>query len=234
MYMKDVLKFDIKQNGLYLMLPHIIIIIFSPVVAQLADTMRRKHILSTVAVRKISQSISNFVSAALVVSLSFVDHDSRFIAVGIFVVMTTTQGVFDRVGIFVNPQDIAPRYSGEVFGITNTAATLSGIIAPTVCGILTPNGTADEWKVVFYIAAAILAVGGIVFCVFAEGEILPWARDEGYTVAKCTTVDVADAQPAPAAAEHKDFDEFTDNVHKDEAINATNADRLAYEAKPNL
>jgi hypothetical protein len=37
------------------------------------------------------------------------------------------------------------RYAGEVFGIVNTIGTLSGIIAPIIVSILTPN---VSWSVV--------------------------------------------------------------------------------------
>lgn len=40
-------------------------------------------------------------------------------------------------GFILTANDIAPAYSGIVFGISNTFATLSGILGPYVVGVLT-------------------------------------------------------------------------------------------------
>lgn len=42
-------------------------------------------------------------------------------------------------GFGVNMLDIAPMYSGLLMGISNCVATLPGMIAPLVAGVLTPN-----------------------------------------------------------------------------------------------
>lgn len=42
-------------------------------------------------------------------------------------------------GHLVNINDIAGPYSGILFGISNTIATVPGIISPYVAGLLTPH-----------------------------------------------------------------------------------------------
>ena len=42
-------------------------------------------------------------------------------------------------GYAVNHLDIGARYAGVLMAITNTAATMSGIVAPYIVGILTNN-----------------------------------------------------------------------------------------------
>ena len=39
----------------------------------------------------------------------------------------------------INHLDIAPRYAGVLIGITNTAATIPGMVGPYVVGYLTNN-----------------------------------------------------------------------------------------------
>ena len=46
---------------------------------------------------------------------------------------------FQYSGVMVNHVDIAPQYAGVLFGISNTAATLPGIAAPYVIGVITSN-----------------------------------------------------------------------------------------------
>lgn len=63
----------------------------------------------------------------------------------------------------MNHNDFAPKYSGVLFGITNTFATIPGMIAPIVAGALTPNDTSEEWRNVFYVCAAFCILGTLVF-----------------------------------------------------------------------
>ena len=42
-------------------------------------------------------------------------------------------------GFAVNHLDIAPRYASILFGITNTSATIPGILSPLLVGYLTEN-----------------------------------------------------------------------------------------------
>ncbi len=53
--------------------------------------------------------------------------------------ITIAQGVsgFQYSGFVVNHVDIAPRFAGTLFGISNTFATISGIAAPSVAAALT-------------------------------------------------------------------------------------------------
>jgi ACS family sodium-dependent inorganic phosphate cotransporter-like MFS transporter 5 len=46
---------------------------------------------------------------------------------------------FLYAGFVVNHMDIAPRYAGTLFGISNTVATLSGIAAPYVAMAVAPD-----------------------------------------------------------------------------------------------
>jgi len=38
------------------------------------------------------------------------------------------------------------------------------------------QSTQAEWRVVFYLSAAIYLLGAIVFTIFGDGEIQPWVR----------------------------------------------------------
>lgn len=61
-------------------------------------------------------------------------------------------------------------------GISNTFATIPGIVSPTLTGYLVQNQTAEEWRLVFYISAGIYLVGCVVYWFWASGEVQPWAR----------------------------------------------------------
>lgn len=200
LYMRDVLKFDIKQNGTFLILPYIIDIIVTPFVSKLADYLRAKRILSTVVVRKVYQSTSCLVCSILLISLSFIDYDRRYVAVGLLCLIYPFQNLY-RSGYAVNLQDIAPKFAGEIFGITNTAGTICGIVSPVIVGALTTHGTKQEWQAVFYISAGFFIFGGVIFAIFARGEIQPWADPIKAQVLLVN--DVASVENGAVSAEEK-------------------------------
>ncbi|VDI83016.1 Hypothetical predicted protein [Mytilus galloprovincialis] len=64
------------------------------------------------------------------------DHRDMAVAFLSLAVMFTG---LNRAAFIVNHNDFAPKYAGVLFGITNTFATVPGMIAPIVAGALTPN-----------------------------------------------------------------------------------------------
>ena len=85
---------------------------------------------------------------------------------------------FHFSGFFINHGDIAPQFAGTLFGISNTFATLGGIIAPVVVSAMTPHGTRQEWQSAFYVAAAIYCFGALFYILMGSGEIQDWAKCE--------------------------------------------------------
>ena len=86
--------------------------------------------------------------------------------------------------------DIAPAYAGIISGISNTFATIPGIISPYVVGALTEkvcifiskyryvfciNQDPNNWRIVFFICASIYITGAIVFLFIGSSELQPWA-----------------------------------------------------------
>ena len=79
--------------------------------------------------------------------------------------------VFGAAGIgghSVHYMDIGPKYSSTLMGITNTFATLPGIIAVYITGyILQATGS---WDLVFIMTAGATLFGMIFYLIFASGE----------------------------------------------------------------
>ena len=61
-------------------------------------------------------------------------------------------------------------------GLTSAIGSLGITAAPHVVSLLTTQGgTRSEWQNVFYIEAAVYALGAVVFVVFGSGERQSWA-----------------------------------------------------------
>ncbi|CAH1800936.1 unnamed protein product [Owenia fusiformis] len=177
LYMRDVLKFDIRSNGFLSALPYICMWVFSVICGQVADLIREKEYLSTEATRKVFQTIGFVGPAIFMLATGFMDCDRRYLAVAFLTIGVTLTGAV-RSAYLINHVDVAPRFAGVLFGITNTAATLPGIFSPMIVGAITTNGTAAEWQVVFYICTGFYLFGLLVFLIFAKGEVQDWAKGE--------------------------------------------------------
>lgn len=179
-YMKEVLKFDIKSNGVYSMIPYLVFWVFIIVSGVFADHLISKEILTISATRKLCCCIGMFVPALFLVILGFMDCFQQTIAVVLLTLSLAFCG-FQFSSFFVNHGDIGPRYAGTIFGITNMGASVPGILAPYVVGAITPNKTQEEWRTAFYIAAGVYCLGAIAYIILAKGEVQAWAEyhDEG-------------------------------------------------------
>lgn len=91
----------------------------------------------------------------------------------------------------VNALDLSPNYAGTLMGITNGIGALTGIAAvclgsdfatklyifslqPYLVGILTPNRTLTEWRMVFFISCGFLVLTNMVYIIFATGKTQSW------------------------------------------------------------
>ncbi|KAM9018777.1 sialin isoform 4-T4 [Ara ararauna] len=172
-YMKEILRFDAQENGFLSALPYFgcwLCIILS---GQIADYLRQNQNLSTVCVRKCFTLIGMIGPAVFLVAAGFIGCNYA-LAVA-FVTISTTLGGFCTSGYSINHLDIAPSYAGILLGITNTFATIPGMVGPVIAKNLTHNNTVGEWQTVFYIAASINLFGAIFFALFASGEVQDWA-----------------------------------------------------------
>ncbi|XP_076452082.1 sialin-like [Babylonia areolata] len=182
-FMKEVLKFDIKKNGALSAVPYLCMAVSAVLVGQLADCLRARGILSTKATRKMLQTISFLGGAASLVLVGYMSCSQRALAV-FLLSLCMCFGALNRAGYTVNHIDLAPRHAGVMYGITNTAATIPGMIAPLVVGALTPNRTAEEWRTVFFVCAGVQVVGALIFGLLAEGQVQSWATppEEEYDI----------------------------------------------------
>lgn len=174
-FMKDVLHFKLEKTGFMSAVPYLAMAVVLQFSGRLADWLRARGILSTTQVRKLftcvaylSQTVFMLLAAFLLTPAGAVVCLS--IAVGI--------GGFALAGFFVNHLDIAPQHAGVLMGISNTVATLPGIISPLVTGFIVQNESASEWQIVFYIASGLYLLGAVVYGLCASGELQSWAVQE--------------------------------------------------------
>ena len=72
------------------------------------------------------------------VALAYLDHTRTVLAIALLTVGVAISGSAYS-GYLINHIDLAPKYSGTLFGISNCIAATSGFIAPYIAAKLTPN-----------------------------------------------------------------------------------------------
>jgi len=80
-------------------------------------------------------------------------------------------------GVSVSHLDVAPRHAGMVFGAGNTAATLAGLVAVPLTGLLLER--TGSWVTVFTVVGLHYLAGAVVWAAWAGGQQLPQDLWEG-------------------------------------------------------
>ncbi|KRZ61378.1 Vesicular glutamate transporter 2, partial [Trichinella nativa] len=172
-YMNDVLGFKLESTGFTSALPYLAMGILLQVGGYLADYINSKKIITLELLRKLMASGGLFVQVLFTVILTFTVN---YIAATILMTFCVGFGGIVWASFSINQLDIAPQYASVIMGISNTFATLPGMISPSIVGAIVQKGVSSEWCIIFYITAAFYAIGGVVFALFAKAEVQPWAK----------------------------------------------------------
>jgi ACS family sodium-dependent inorganic phosphate cotransporter len=165
-YLVQVRGFSLQEMGLYATFPYIAMMLVGNGTAWIADGMIQRG-TSVTLVRKLFQTIA-FMGASVFLLL-LTTSESQWLTIAYITLGLGSLASFSS-GMGVNHLDIGPKYAGALVGITNTAATIPGILAPFLTGLIVE--WTDNWNMVFYLAAGVMCVGTLVWNLFATGESL--------------------------------------------------------------
>ncbi|XP_052129836.1 vesicular glutamate transporter 1 isoform X1 [Frankliniella occidentalis] len=172
-FLQERYNLEIAETGFLGSLPHLVMTIIVPSGGHLADTLRKRGIMSTTMVRKLFNcggfGMEGFFF--LIVAYSTTAKGATW---------ALTFGVafsgFAISGFNVNHLDIAPRYASILMGMSNGIGTIAGLICPIVIDNLTSDRKSESWTPVFISAACVHFCGVIFYGIFASGELQPWAE----------------------------------------------------------
>ncbi|XP_075232233.1 sialin [Lycorma delicatula] len=172
-YMKYILAFNIKENGLLSSLPYLGKYLMAAFTSYIADWLRATEKLSTTAIRKLFTTIAVLLPGLLMILMIFYGCD-RVGSVAIFTIALTINGAV-TAGYLGNGLDIAPNFSGTIFGMANTLSSFGGFVSAYMVGSLTYNNqTYGQWQKVFGVLAATYTIGGLTFLIFGTGKLQSW------------------------------------------------------------
>lgn len=173
-YIESILHYNVKHNGLLSSLPYLGKYLCALASSVLADSLRRSGKLSTTAARKLFTGFAVGLPGILMIAQASFGED-RVWSIAIFTIALTINGAV-TAGYLGNGLDIAPNFSGTIFGMANTLSSLGGWLSTFMVGELTTdNNTPEQWRIVFYILAGTYIVGALCFVIFGSGELQPWS-----------------------------------------------------------
>ncbi|CAN7999053.1 unnamed protein product, partial [Ixodes hexagonus] len=170
-YLKNILHFDIKQNGFVSALPYLVGTVTSWGAGFLADHIRRKDLFSTSIIRKFFNSVSVFYGAQSLDLFGIFVKNFECIGNLNWLLFCPLVHLFHFKSIKLFSLFVA----GTLMGMTNAFANMAGFLAPLAVGSLTNNNeTITQWSIVFYIASGTYIITGSIFVLFGSAELQPW------------------------------------------------------------
>ncbi|XP_061719219.1 sialin isoform X2 [Cydia pomonella] len=175
MYMKQVLKFEMTENAVTTALPFLTLWFFSMGLSKTLDWLRGRGNITTTTARKIGTLFASVVPAICLLAVCYIGCN-RAAAVALMAIgVTCVGGMF--CGFLSNHIDIAPNFAGTLMAITNTIATIPGIVVPIFVGEITKgNKTITAWRVIFFVTIALYVIEILAYTIFGSGEEQPWNR----------------------------------------------------------
>jgi len=173
LYMYDVLGVDMTTNGALSAAPFVIVTAMFPASGVFADWLRSPGRLSTNVVRKIF--VSGFtLSGCFFILTGYTGCNSAAAIATVCAAMACASLGYSTV--FVNQLDLAPLHAGKIMGLSHTIGNFGSIAAPLAVSAFTiQQQTRSEWQNVFFVTAAVCAVGVVVFVIFGSGNRQSWA-----------------------------------------------------------
>jgi ACS family sodium-dependent inorganic phosphate cotransporter len=163
-YFKTTFSVSLASAGLLSAAPWAVYFVMGNAAGWLADAMIAKG-RSVTFVRRTMQTAALVGSGAFLLLLQTASTP----AVGMLLMCGAAGALaVSLAGFAANAFDIAPRHADVIWGLSNTAGTLPGIIGVTVTGWLIDR--TGSYNAPFFLTAAVGLVGVVVYALFASGE----------------------------------------------------------------
>lgn len=190
-FIKNILNQDIKSNGLLSAVPHAATMIYGIAFGILADYILSKGWLQKKNVRKLMHGIGFGLPAVTAAVLGYTTAN------WILCITVLSLGFGFRAAQYAGHYsliyDIAPKFSGTVYGMVNMCGNTAGFLTPMLTSAMTaadpkdPNG----WRHLFWISSGLLLAGFFVFIAYVKFEVAEFEyRDEECRPSNKTKADI--------------------------------------------
>jgi len=172
-FLNDTSNLKLDKTGFLAAIPYLAMSIIVQCGGQLADLLRTKWGIETTKVRKLF-TCGAFIAQTIFMLATAYTHSIT--AAVICITIAVGSGGFAWSGFSVNILDIAPQYASLIMGLSNTAATIPGIVSPIITGYIVQNKSEAGWHTVFVITSIVYLLGATFYAMAASGELQTWAK----------------------------------------------------------
>ncbi|UJR18809.1 hypothetical protein I4U23_021936 [Adineta vaga] len=171
----EIYQVSADDAGYVLASGYMLMLVCSIVSGKIADVLVKKSLLSLTNVRKLFNSMSSFICGLCISILYFCDESRRIMAITTILVFLFSAGFAIGSGYMVNFADLTPAYSGLLFSISSTLASLASIIGSIIAGIWIAEPVLTDWQNIFILIAIIFITGGVIFLFYGSAVPRKWA-----------------------------------------------------------
>ncbi|HZP45169.1 MAG TPA: MFS transporter [Candidatus Binataceae bacterium] len=164
-YLHHEFAVPMARLGTFSVIPYIAAFIVQNLSGWIADRLHHRRGLTLGAVRKLMQSAAFTVGALPLLALPSIHSAAAAVALATLSLAGTGLGTG---GFATNHLDVAPRYAGILMGLSNTFATLPGIVGVAAAGFVLQ--TTGSFAAIFYLIALIYGVGLVSYAALAAGD----------------------------------------------------------------
>lgn len=160
------------EPGSYGLIPYAGTAIVQVIAGKLADLAINRFKVRTVWVRRIWQTIgASGVCLFLALIAGLVKKQQDGVQGVVYLTMAMSIGAFVAAGYGANHIDIGPKYAGPLMGITNSFATIPGVVGIFLTGFILDK-THGSYFLVWILGIAIYAVCTVIFWIWVKGEVI--------------------------------------------------------------
>lgn len=175
-YLTYELDFNIKEAGFVAVMPYIGCFLGSVLAGRAADYVIQQHGWPVVTTRRVFQAGFELSAGILLVLAGYTSNVG--VAVACVTLSVAFVGAGSAGGYAANILDLSAYFGGLLMGISNTIATIPGIVSPIITGLVVTSDTKSdttvaEWRAVFWLGLTIAIIGNGLFVLMASGDHLP-------------------------------------------------------------
>lgn len=175
-YFEMALGLNVEKSSLLTLIPYIAMTLMTPFVGPVADGLVNRG-WSVTTVRKMSQGIAFAGPAVCMAAMAVLTPATPGAGpTGILVAIMSLAfalGAWARAGLYCSHQDISPKYSAALIGLSNTAGALPGVLGVTAAGYLLDKTGSWAWAL-FYPTIICEVFGLIFYSIFFNSKRQDW------------------------------------------------------------
>ncbi|XP_071145544.1 sialin-like [Mytilus edulis] len=168
-YMNDVLKYDIRQNGLFSSLPFLGRAFSIILIGRLTDYLLNRNKFKHTTMRKINQCGAGILGAAMIIPVSFLSEGDSFSAVMLITFSSMALGG-TMSGSYANILEIFPSHVSTISGVAFAMNGIGQITAPIIIGQMIKEGSREEWIYVFISIGVVYIIGAIIYALLGNAN----------------------------------------------------------------